>query len=175
MAPTLRSDRQLGDEETQHETSQVMSPTRARPRTEEASGALVNEDEDAASGGGQRASHQDDSTLTDAFARSLAENPGGAALLRALLDGLQAHSGNADQSPPPSEEEEEDREDIRGPPLDNMNPSGRYVDEELAEATRALRNSTAIKLPKPQSKADYKAWKSEVPLHFETCTLGDIT
>ncbi|KAE9224672.1 hypothetical protein PF005_g5816 [Phytophthora fragariae] len=176
MAPTLRSDRQLGDEETQHETSQVMSPTRARPRTEEASGALVNEDEDAASGGGQRASHQDDSTLTDAFARSLAENPVGAALRRALLDGLQDHSGNADQSPPPSEEEEEeDREDIRGPPLDNMNPSGRYVDEELAEATRALRNSPVIKLPKPQSKADYKAWKSEVPLHFETCTLGDIT
>ncbi|GMF48991.1 unnamed protein product [Phytophthora fragariaefolia] len=152
-----------------------MSPKRARPRTEEASGALPNEDKDAASGGGQRASHQDDSTLTDAFARSLAENPGGAALLRALLDALQAHSGNADQPPPPSEEGVEDREDIRGPPLDNMNPSGRYVDEELAEATRALRNSPAIKLPKLQSKADYKAWKSEVPLHFEPCTLSDIT
>jgi hypothetical protein len=30
-------------------------------------------------------------------------------------------------------------------------------------------------LPKLHAKEDYKAWKGEVPLHFDTCTLGDIT
>ncbi|KAE8998354.1 hypothetical protein PF011_g15091 [Phytophthora fragariae] len=52
-----------------------------------------------------------------------------------------------------------------------MNPGGRYAgggDESSAELARH-------QVAKLQSKADYKAWKSEVPLHFETCTLGDIT
>ncbi|KAE9264592.1 hypothetical protein PR003_g32751, partial [Phytophthora rubi] len=46
---------------------------------------------------------------------------------------------------------------------------------ELAEYTKALRNSAPITLPKLHSKGDYKAWKSEVPLHFEPRSLGDIT
>ncbi|KAG3250470.1 hypothetical protein PI124_g4879 [Phytophthora idaei] len=47
-----------------------------------------------------------------------------------------------------------------------MNPSGGY---------NVLINSPIIKLPTLHVKADYKAWKSEVPLHFEPRTLGDIT
>ncbi|KAE9015858.1 hypothetical protein PF011_g7419 [Phytophthora fragariae] len=59
--------------------------------------------------------------------------------------------------------------------LDNNFPGGRYDDRELAEYTKALRNSAPITLPKLHSKGDYKAWKSEVPLHFEPRSLGDIT
>ncbi|KAE9156197.1 hypothetical protein PF005_g33312, partial [Phytophthora fragariae] len=34
------------------------------------------------------------------------------------------------------------------PPLDNMNPGGRYDDKELAQHTKALMSSPPIKLPK---------------------------
>ncbi|KAE8888302.1 hypothetical protein PF005_g6558 [Phytophthora fragariae] len=59
--------------------------------------------------------------------------------------------------------------------LDNMNPGGRYDDKGLAEHTKALVSSPSIKLPKLHSKSDYKSWRSEVPLHFETRMLGAIT
>ncbi|KAE9002039.1 hypothetical protein PR001_g18364 [Phytophthora rubi] len=59
--------------------------------------------------------------------------------------------------------------------LDNNFPGRRYNDRELAEYMKALRNSAPITLPKLHSKGNYKAWKSEVPLHFEPRSLGDIT
>ncbi|OWY95253.1 hypothetical protein PHMEG_00034790 [Phytophthora megakarya] len=59
--------------------------------------------------------------------------------------------------------------------LDNMNPGGRYDNAELSSYTKVLINSPSIKLPKLQSKGDYKAWKSEMPLHFEQHLRGDIT
>ncbi|KAE9249327.1 hypothetical protein PF004_g3455 [Phytophthora fragariae] len=61
------------------------------------------------------------------------------------------------------------------PPLDNMNRGGRYDDKELAQHTKALVSSPPIKLPKLQSKSDYKSWRSEVPLYFDTRVLGAIT
>ncbi|KAE9296277.1 hypothetical protein PR003_g23797 [Phytophthora rubi] len=61
------------------------------------------------------------------------------------------------------------------PPLVNMNPGGRYDDKELAENTKALVSSPPIKLPKLHSKSDYKSWRSEVPLHFDTRMLDAIT
>ncbi|OWY96818.1 hypothetical protein PHMEG_00032816 [Phytophthora megakarya] len=53
--------------------------------------------------------------------------------------------------------------------------SGRYSNTELIDYTKVLINSQPIKLPKLHIKGDYKAWRSEVPLHFETRMLGDIT
>ncbi|KAE8963347.1 hypothetical protein PR002_g29313 [Phytophthora rubi] len=61
------------------------------------------------------------------------------------------------------------------PLLDNINPGGRYDDKELAEHTKALVSSPLIKLPNLHSKADYKSWRSEVPLHFDTRMLGAVT
>eukprot|EP00644_Phytophthora_capsici_P007034 jgi/Phyca11/103514/e_gw1.8.762.1 len=59
--------------------------------------------------------------------------------------------------------------------MDNRNPSGRYADNELAEYTKSLRSSADIRLPDLHGKDHYKAWKSEVPLHFDSRMLGDIT
>ncbi|OWZ13359.1 hypothetical protein PHMEG_00013330 [Phytophthora megakarya] len=56
-----------------------------------------------------------------------------------------------------------------------MNPGGRYDNADLTSYTKVLINSPSIKLSKLQSKGFYKAWKSEVPLHFEQRMLGDIT
>ncbi|KAE9324129.1 hypothetical protein PF001_g3586 [Phytophthora fragariae] len=56
-----------------------------------------------------------------------------------------------------------------------MNRGGRYDDKELAQPTKALVSSPPIKLPKLQSKSDYKSWRSEVPLYFDTRVLGAIT
>ncbi|KAE9279463.1 hypothetical protein PR003_g28228 [Phytophthora rubi] len=61
------------------------------------------------------------------------------------------------------------------PLLDNINPGGRYDDKELAEHTKALVSSPPIELPNLYSKADYKSWRSEVPLHFDTRMLGAVT
>ncbi|OWY95487.1 hypothetical protein PHMEG_00034499, partial [Phytophthora megakarya] len=58
-------------------------------------------------------------------------------------------------------------------PSDDM--SGRYNNAELIDYTKVLSKSQPIKLPKLHTKGDYKAWRSEVPLHFETRMLGDIT
>ncbi|KAE8900495.1 hypothetical protein PF003_g15351 [Phytophthora fragariae] len=58
------------------------------------------------------------------------------------------------------------------PLLDNINPGGRYDDKELA---KALVSSPPIKLPNLHSKADYKSWRSEVPLHIDTRMLGAVT
>ncbi|KAE9010707.1 hypothetical protein PR001_g16098 [Phytophthora rubi] len=57
---------------------------------------------------------------------------------------------------------------------DNNFPSGRYDDRELAEYTKALRNLAPITLPKLHSKGDYKAWKSEIPLHFDLAHLETL-
>ncbi|KAE9217583.1 hypothetical protein PF005_g8598 [Phytophthora fragariae] len=57
---------------------------------------------------------------------------------------------------------------------DNNFPSGRYDDRELAEYTKALRNLAPITPPKLHSKGDYKAWKSEVPLHFDLAHLETL-
>ncbi|OWZ13605.1 hypothetical protein PHMEG_00013041 [Phytophthora megakarya] len=59
--------------------------------------------------------------------------------------------------------------------LDYTNLGGRYDNAGLSSYAKVLINSPSIKLPKLQSKGDYKAWKSEVPLHFEQHLLGDIT
>ncbi|ETM34569.1 hypothetical protein L914_18369 [Phytophthora nicotianae] len=127
---------------------------------------------------------------------SLAGIRGGRPLIRVLLEGLQSlHPIQTDDSvplrnsppPPPSEPSgdgsssgsasasdlgEYPRENLH---LDNNFPGGRYDDKELVEYTKALRISPAIQLPKLHTKEDYKVWKSEVPLHFEPRTLGDIT
>ncbi|RAW20638.1 hypothetical protein PC110_g22919, partial [Phytophthora cactorum] len=47
--------------------------------------------------------------------------------------------------------------------------------KELAEHTKSLRNTADIKLPSLSKKEDYQAWFSEVPLHFESRLLGEIT
>ncbi|OWY92074.1 hypothetical protein PHMEG_00039070 [Phytophthora megakarya] len=53
--------------------------------------------------------------------------------------------------------------------------SGRYSNTERIDYTKVLINLQPIKLPKLHTMGDYKAWRSEVPLHFETRMLGDIT
>nr|KAE8938952.1 hypothetical protein PF009_g11200 [Phytophthora fragariae] len=124
--------------------------------------------------------------------RSLAGIPGGRPLIRVLLEGIDRRARTVageslEISPlqPPSEPDSngsshgdctDPDEPRRGDAmLENNFPGGRYDDRELAEYTKALRNSAPITLPKLHSKGDYKAWKSEVPLHFEPRTLGDIT
>ncbi|OWZ07839.1 hypothetical protein PHMEG_00019715 [Phytophthora megakarya] len=50
----------------------------------------------------------------------------------------------------------------------------RYNNDELIAYTKVIINSQ-VKLPKLHTKGDYKAWRSEVPLHFDSRMLGDIT
>ncbi|POM81578.1 Hypothetical protein PHPALM_426 [Phytophthora palmivora] len=119
--------------------------------------------------------------------RSLAGIPGGRPLIRVLLEGLGRHSQSVAATetvrdslqPPPSDpgsdggSHDEPRQVDRQ--FADYLSDGSYDDRELVEYTKALRNSAPIQLPKLYTKADYKAWKSEVPLHFEPRTLGDIT
>jgi hypothetical protein len=124
--------------------------------------------------------------------RSLAGIPGGRPLIGVLVEGLarRSHSaaappfGNPPSQPPSDPGSDGSSHGGRAPdeqsqgepaPLDNTFPGGRYDNRELAEYTKALRNSAPIQLPRLHSKDDYKAWKSEVPLHFEPRTLFDIT
>jgi len=124
--------------------------------------------------------------------RSLAGIAGGRPLIAVLLEELarRAHSaaappfGNPPPQPPSDPGSDGSSHGGRTPdeqsqgepaPLDNTFPGGRYDNRELADYTKSLRNSAPIQLPRLHSKSDYKAWKSEVPLHFEPRTLGDIT
>ncbi|OWZ04594.1 hypothetical protein PHMEG_00023476 [Phytophthora megakarya] len=50
----------------------------------------------------------------------------------------------------------------------------RYNNDELIACTKVIINSL-VKLPKHHTKGDYKAWCSEVPLHFDSRMLSDIT
>ncbi|KAE8889852.1 hypothetical protein PF010_g17262 [Phytophthora fragariae] len=145
---------------------------------------------------GDSATDQTDSALshdeTERLVRSLAGTRGGRTLIRVLLEGLShlAHSvsapsiGNPPPQPPSDPGSEGSSHGGRDPDeqsqgsaalLDNTFPGGRYDNRELAEYTKVLRNSAPIQLPQLYSKSDYKAWKSEVPLHFEPRGLGDIT
>ncbi|KAE8975266.1 hypothetical protein PR002_g25641 [Phytophthora rubi] len=115
--------------------------------------------------------------------RTLVGIQGGRSLAEALFEGLRdlhsaPHPANSAETLPvsnlsPSQTSRDDPRDL--PPMDNMNPGGRYDDKELAQHTKALVSSPPIKLPKLQSKSDYKSWRSEVPLHFDTRMLGAIT
>ncbi|KAE8983112.1 hypothetical protein PR001_g23540 [Phytophthora rubi] len=145
---------------------------------------------------GDSATDQTDSALshdeTERLVRSLAGTRGGRTLIRVLLEGLShlAHSvsapsiGNPPPQPPSDPGSEGSSHGGRDPDeqsqgsaalLDNTFPGGRYDNRELAEYTKVLRSSAPIQLPQLYSKSDYKAWKSEVPLHFEPRGLGDIT
>jgi hypothetical protein len=114
--------------------------------------------------------------------RSLAVIPGGRPLIAVLPEGLawRAHSAAAlpfgTQPPQPPSDLGSDGSSHRGrapdeqsqghaAPLDNTFPGGRYNNRELADYTKALRNSAPIQLLRLLSNGDYKAWKSELPLH----------
>eukprot|EP00644_Phytophthora_capsici_P009993 jgi/Phyca11/130059/e_gw1.90.39.1 len=126
------------------------------------------------------------------LARSLAEIPGGRRLIQALLQGLAQSAERAEENPPPQRPRSnssvsgrnrhaDDAVSVRSDDpsnvpsmFDNKNPGGRYDDAELTDSIKSLRN-VSIKLPALTKKEEYQAWYSEVPLHFESCMLGDIT
>ncbi|GMF19258.1 unnamed protein product [Phytophthora fragariaefolia] len=204
MGPTLRSDRRLRSQVTYPTSPQVMSPTAAGLLTSPASGVdnttrgILTDQDPAGLGLDENASVASDTTLSRSDAerliRTLAGISGGRPLAEALFEGLRdLHSAprpanTAEASPvtnqaPPSRStnqrlplpEGDDQRNLQPPPLGSMNAGSRYDDKELAGHTKALVSSPPIKLPKQHSKGDYKSWRSEVPLHFDTRMLGAIT
>ncbi|OWY91616.1 hypothetical protein PHMEG_00039725, partial [Phytophthora megakarya] len=108
----------------------------------------------------------------DGLIRSLADTLSSRPLFQAQLQNLNRSTTEGfepeQNSPPlPNNQGSSQRDFSFRDSLDNMNPGGRYDNAELSSYTKVLINSPSIKLPKLQSKGDYKAWKSEVPLHFD--------
>ncbi|GMF49756.1 unnamed protein product [Phytophthora fragariaefolia] len=141
----------------------------------------------------ENASVASDTTLprcdTERLIRSFAGISGGRPLAEALFEGLRdLHSAprpanTAKASPVPAKQKHnqrlplsqgDDQRNLQPPPLGSMNTGSRY-DKELAEHTKALVSSPPIKLLKLHSKGDYKSWRSEVLLHFDTRMLDAIT
>ncbi|KAG3061742.1 hypothetical protein PI125_g24659 [Phytophthora idaei] len=199
MAPTLRSAQLESSPVTLPASSQVMSPIRVHDSTTDAPGV-----EDPSLGGGSANGSRGARQLADNVAdtatgrgddvlshkeaehliRSITGIQGGRSLVENLLEGLRARNLPVRNQPPPpnnpsdggySSGESSKAPSSRPSILDNQNPGGHYDDKELAEHTKSLRNTADIKLPSLSKKEDYQAWFSEVPLHFESRLLGEIT
>jgi hypothetical protein len=184
---------------TRPASSQVMSPTRAGLSTSMTTPGVEDTAQDFSTNQDQdgfpleeNPTAASDTPLsrggTERLIRSLAGIQDARSFAEMLVQGLRdlhsADPANMEEfgslqnppSPPPQfNREADDGQDPRLPPLDNMNPGGRYDNKELAEHTKSLVSSPPIKLPRLHTKADYKSWRSEVPLHFDMRMLGDIT
>ncbi|OWZ14148.1 hypothetical protein PHMEG_00012419 [Phytophthora megakarya] len=189
MAPTTRSSNQV-DRPMTRIASQVIIPIRVQHSTDVDPGVANTTVEYSANrdrGGSSLAENvttRNDVTLSHEEAKclicSLADIPGGRTLFQALLQNLNRSTTEGFEpepnSPPLPNSQGCSQRDFSFPvSLDNMNPGGHYDNAELSSYPKVLINSLSIKLPKRQTKGDYKTGKSEVPLNFEQHMLGDIT
>ncbi|KAE9259257.1 hypothetical protein PF008_g33413, partial [Phytophthora fragariae] len=133
-----------------------MSPTRAGQSQSPAPG-VDDTARDVSTNEGQAGSSLDENAIAandgslsrsdaERLIRTLVGIQGGRSLAEALFEGLRdlhsaPHPANSAETLPvsnlsPSQTSRDDPRDL--PPLDNMNPGGRYDDKELAQHTKAL-------------------------------------
>ncbi|OWZ06307.1 hypothetical protein PHMEG_00021452, partial [Phytophthora megakarya] len=115
----------------------------------------------------------------ESLIHSLAGIPGGRPLIQAILETFLANSNDSQPpvaNPPPIPDQGGNGSRNSNPP--RRHPSDgmaeRYDNEELIAYTKVIINSQ-VKLTKLHTKGDYKAWRSEVPLYFDSRMLRDIT
>ncbi|OWY92116.1 hypothetical protein PHMEG_00039011, partial [Phytophthora megakarya] len=109
----------------------------------------------------------------ESLIRSLGGITGGRSLLQSILEQISPTNNGESETIRNLQSSQRGSSEPRRYPSDDM--SGRYSNTERIDYTKVLINSQPIKLPKLHTMGDYKAWRSEVPLHFETRMLGDIT
>ncbi|KAG3066608.1 hypothetical protein PI125_g23829 [Phytophthora idaei] len=150
-----------------------MSPIRVHDSTTDAPG-VEDPSPGGASANGSRGARQLADNVTDTatgrgddvlsheeaehLIRSITGIQGGRSLVENLLEGLRARNLPVRNQPPPPN-----------------NPSDGGYSSGARGAHKSLRNTADIKLPSLSKKGDYLVWFSEVPLHFESRLLGEIT